>query len=275
MPIHPPPAATEVARSVREYAEAALTTDAFAEHTSITLEDDPVQVSHTHTHSPCLPDPSARPLPTCHPYKGIISRLSRPLRHRPPLDSITNGGPDDGSSGPCHKAPARPPSPRTAMNIVIPGFHGRTLNDSRAASIRIVSTSPCTTAPRCKNPPFIHTCGASHTRLGGVSPSAHLSRPVRTHASTERHHSTNANKCLPPPRQPRPAPTCPSSHALRTVLVCSKRTPTRTLQQSQTFTETTRARLSLTALRLPSSPQTLSNTTPTAAGKALWRSKTA
>jgi len=37
-----PPAVTEVARSIREYAEAALTTTAFAEYTRITLEDDPV-----------------------------------------------------------------------------------------------------------------------------------------------------------------------------------------------------------------------------------------
>jgi hypothetical protein len=37
-----PPAALEAAKSLRDYAEAALATAAFTEHTSITLEDDPV-----------------------------------------------------------------------------------------------------------------------------------------------------------------------------------------------------------------------------------------
>ena len=37
-----PPAALEVAMSIWGYAAVALTTAAFTEHTSITLEDDPV-----------------------------------------------------------------------------------------------------------------------------------------------------------------------------------------------------------------------------------------
>jgi hypothetical protein len=35
---------------------AVLTAAAFTEHTSITLEDDPVQVTNTHARSPCLTD---------------------------------------------------------------------------------------------------------------------------------------------------------------------------------------------------------------------------
>jgi len=51
-----PLADIEVARSVRVYAEMALTTAAFTENTSITLEDDLVQVTNTHARSPCLTD---------------------------------------------------------------------------------------------------------------------------------------------------------------------------------------------------------------------------
>jgi len=61
-----PPAALKSAKSLRDYAEAALTTTAFIEHTSSTLEDDPVPVSTAYTPVPGLPEPSARPSPMCH-----------------------------------------------------------------------------------------------------------------------------------------------------------------------------------------------------------------
>ena len=66
------------------------------------------------------------------------------------------------------------------------------------------------------------------TRLGGVSPSAHLPRPVHTRAPTEQQHPTITKQRLRPPRQSRPAPTFPPSHAMRTGLVYYKRTPTET-----------------------------------------------
>ena len=63
-----PLAVAEVARSIREYALATLTTATFTEHTSITLEDDPVQVTNTQTRSPCLTNPSVLPSPTNRRY---------------------------------------------------------------------------------------------------------------------------------------------------------------------------------------------------------------
>jgi hypothetical protein len=60
------PAALEAAKYIRDYAESALTTAAFTKHTSITLEDDPVQVSTAHTPFPDLPDFAGRPSPLCH-----------------------------------------------------------------------------------------------------------------------------------------------------------------------------------------------------------------
>jgi hypothetical protein len=59
-----PPTAAEIAKSIRDYPMAALTTAAFTEYTSITLEEDPVQVTNTHARSPCLTDPSVMPSPT-------------------------------------------------------------------------------------------------------------------------------------------------------------------------------------------------------------------
>ena len=55
-----PPAALEVATSIRDYAAAALTTAAFTEHTGITLEDDPVHVSDTRAMLPSALATSAR-----------------------------------------------------------------------------------------------------------------------------------------------------------------------------------------------------------------------
>jgi hypothetical protein len=63
-----PPAFVEVAKSIRDYAMTAVTTAAFTEHTSITLEDDPVQVTYTLARSPCLTDASVLPSPTTHRY---------------------------------------------------------------------------------------------------------------------------------------------------------------------------------------------------------------
>ena len=63
-----PPAALEVAMSIRDYATAVLTTAALTEHTGITPEDDPVQVSDTRTTLPSILTTSARHLPFCHPH---------------------------------------------------------------------------------------------------------------------------------------------------------------------------------------------------------------
>jgi hypothetical protein len=125
-----PSVAIEVAKSLRDYAEAALTTAAYTEHTSITLGDDPVQVSNARTPFPCLPDPAVRPLTLCHSHSRIISRLSRTLRRWPLLSSLANWGPDNGPSDPCHNAPdiPMPPGPhRTSL--------ARDLADTRLAIV--------------------------------------------------------------------------------------------------------------------------------------------
>ena len=59
-----PPTVALVARSIRDYALTALTSAAFTEHTSITLEDDLVQVTNNHARSPFHTDPSVMPSPT-------------------------------------------------------------------------------------------------------------------------------------------------------------------------------------------------------------------
>ena len=128
--------------------------------------------------------------------------------------------------------------------------------------------------PCCNNPPSVIIGGATHTRVGGgslITPSS-----ARPHARTYRAASLHKHKkCSLPLRQSHPAPTYPSSLTLRNGLVCYKRTPRGTSQQSRTSTGTIRARPSLTAPRLTSSPRTLFNTTPRVTCKALWRSKIA
>jgi hypothetical protein len=89
-----PLAALEVATAIRDYAEAALTTAAFTEHTSITIEDDPVHVSNARAPSPYIPDTSARHLPPCRLHSGIIPRRQCTPRPRPLLSALATGSPD-------------------------------------------------------------------------------------------------------------------------------------------------------------------------------------
>jgi len=195
--------------SIRDYAVAALTTVAFTEHTIITLEDDPVQVSNAKIPSYCLPDPSGWPLPICYLHSGLISRLSKTLRRRPLLSSLANGGPDKGPPGLCHNAPDTPTSPRTTSNIANQRFHGRTLSDSRTAIKRIVSTAPRAPAPRSSNPPSVIIDGATHTPLRGAAPQhTILSPPTRAHLSSNitpqtqkiiRSYFGNHTRSQPPP----------------------------------------------------------------------------
>jgi len=139
----PPPAALESTKSLQDYAEGALTTSAFTEHTSITLEDDPVQVPIAYTPFTGLLEPSTRPLPKRHFSPIIKPRLSETLRRRIFSGSLTSGNPANGPPGLSDMAHYTPTSLRTiATSLAIPGFHRRAHSDSRTATNRTISTAP-------------------------------------------------------------------------------------------------------------------------------------
>jgi len=179
--------------SIRDYAAAALTTAAFAEHTSITLEDDPVPVFNARTPLPSTPDTLARYLPACHSHSGIAPRLQKILRHRPLLSARSNGSPDIASPGPHRQAPGITPSPKTTSTIASPGSHGLKPSNSRTATKRIETTAPHARTPHCNKPTFVVTGDAPHTSLGGGQP---LSIPstARPHARIYKETSLHKHK---------------------------------------------------------------------------------
>jgi len=192
-----PPTALEAAKSLRDYAEAALTTAAFIEHTSITLKDDPVQVPIAHNPLLDLPEPSARPSPMRHFYAPRIKlRLSGTLRRRLSPGPLTSGSPASGPPGLCDMAHDIPTPPMLiAKTLAIPGDHRRAHSDSRTTIKRIVSTAPSAYASRCNNLSFVTVQGATHTRLERDQP---LSTPVaaRPHARTYRGATLHKQKSI-------------------------------------------------------------------------------
>jgi len=146
-----PPAALEAATSIRDYAAATLTMTAFTEHTCITLEDDPVQVSDTRTMPPSTLATSTKHLPSCHTHSGIAPRSQHGVRQRPLRGPPRGGSLNSDPPGPRRNNHPYTRSPRTTSPKISLGTYGLRPSNRRTATTRIDMTTHSAPPPRCNN----------------------------------------------------------------------------------------------------------------------------